>query len=296
MLANARQVLNESPNVREVLEVAALGDGRVAYAVALAQDDPTLYEVGTMLPNGEDAEQLMTCGTLVNIMWYWRTNYGTREAAPSANCDLPSSGTAQQLRALGACSEARTWAKPYETLEAAWNACERGDWLLWLAGKLGLDRKRLVFAACQCARTALPRAKDDSVLKCIETTEAWTRGEVTLEQVRTARRGLSFSAAAYAAAYAADAYAAYAAAYSAAYAAAADAAAADAAALRAARLKHAKIVRGLIAFGNWATTPIEEVAHLCGNALCSGVCDRAEAASSPSSDLPSSGAALPVAA
>lgn len=35
------------------------------------------------------------------------------------------------LLRLGACAEAVEWAAPYETLDAAWAACERPDWLLW---------------------------------------------------------------------------------------------------------------------------------------------------------------------
>ena len=106
----------------------------------------------------------------------------------------------RQLHALGACSEALNWAEasPHQTLESAWLACERGDWMLWLVAKREVRRERIVFIACECARLALPYAKSPTVLKCIETTEAWARGEVTIEQVREARR----NAAAYADTYA----------------------------------------------------------------------------------------------
>ena len=115
------------------------------------------------------------------------------------------------LKKHDACSEAREWAEQYETLAEAWSVCERGDWMLWLAAKANLcTRKELVFSACQCARLALPYAKSDTVLHCIEVTEAWTRDEAPIDEVIKARKAV----AAYAA-YAADA-AAYAAAYAAA--------------------------------------------------------------------------------
>ena len=84
--------------------------------------------------------------------------------------------------------------------------------MLWLLGRIAGpawsdSRKPLVLAACECARLALPYTTDPRVLKCIETAEAWTRGDATKEQVRAA----DADAAAYAAADAA-AYAAYAAA------------------------------------------------------------------------------------
>jgi len=145
---------------------------------------------------------------------------------------------------LNACSQSKDWVKAQNmaSLEDAWLKCERADWLLWFAAKRGLDRKKLVFIACQCARTALKYTKDERVLKCIETAEAWTGDEVSIEELKKARDSAyaAYSAAAdasdaayaaYSAAAAADAsdaaYAAYAAsaAYAAAYAADAYAAA-----------------------------------------------------------------------
>ena len=58
------------------------------------------------------------------------------------------------LTAMGACPEAIRWAEQYPTLPAAWEACERGDWMLWLAGRdaalaQGNDRHvRLCWAIC----------------------------------------------------------------------------------------------------------------------------------------------------
>ena len=89
---------------------------------------------------------------------------------------------------MGACGEARDWvASEIErgsSIADMWDRCPRGDWLLWLAGNAGVERKRLVLAACACARLALPYTTDPRVLRCIETTEAWTRGDATIEQVR----------------------------------------------------------------------------------------------------------------
>jgi hypothetical protein len=157
-----------------------------------------------------------------------------------------------KLEKVGACREALKWAKDYDSLEDAWQKCGRGDWMLWLAGKLSgnpdsKSRKKVVLAACQCARLALKYVKPGELrpLKAIETAEAWANGnpEVSLQDVRKAAAAADYAAAAaaadYAAAAAAYAAAAAAAAYAdAAYAAAAYAAAADAA--YAARIKTLK--------------------------------------------------------
>ena len=132
-----------------------------------------------------------------------------------------------RLRALDACSDAQAWVAslpPETTEEAAWSACERADWLLWVAARLGVDRPLVVLAVCACARTALPvwerqYPEDRRPHTAIETAEAWARGEASLEQVQAA--SADAASAAHAAAAADAAYAAAYAAYAAAYAAAA---------------------------------------------------------------------------
>ena len=111
-----------------------------------------------------------------------------------------------KLRELGACTKAVLWAKDQPDWETAWEVCKRGDWMLWLLGKLSggprsKSRKKLVLVACKCARITLKHVSkgEDRPRIAIETAEAWTRGEATLSQVRSA------AYAAYAAAYAADA-------------------------------------------------------------------------------------------
>jgi len=114
-----------------------------------------------------------------------------------------------------ACGEAKEWVGD-KTLEEAWETCERTDWMLWLAAKAEVDRKTVVLAACAVARTALQYVKPGELrpLNAIETAEAWTRGETTLEEVRRAAYAASYAAvsdaaaasyAAAAASYAADA-------------------------------------------------------------------------------------------
>lgn len=144
------------------------------------------------------------------------------------------------LTTLGACSEAIEWAGAYISLRAAWDTCERSDWLLWYASRRGVDRNLVVLAACACARTAIPYAPagDDRPRIAIETTEAWTRGDATLADVRAAAYAAA-SSAAYASAAASSAAAAYA-------ASSASAAAAYAAAQRKAHRTMCSLVRDLI--------------------------------------------------
>jgi len=123
------------------------------------------------------------------------------------------------LRRLHACSEAVIFADGYDSLQQAWDACDRGDWLLWLAAHKcrTLDqRRKLVFVAAQCARLVLPiyenkHPGDHRMRECLDACEAWSRGEITDAALAAARNAAYTAASAYAYA-AADADAAVAAA------------------------------------------------------------------------------------
>ena len=117
-----------------------------------------------------------------------------------------------KLVQLDACREAVEWAKGYPTLTAAWAACDRADWMLWLAGKVCRtlpQRKRLVLAACACARTALRYVKvgEKRPRAAIRTAERWAHGDrsVSLQDVRSAAAAADNAYAVYAAYAAFDA-------------------------------------------------------------------------------------------
>lgn len=91
------------------------------------------------------------------------------------------------LRRTGARDDVCQWSRNMG-LRQAWTDCERGDWLLWLAARLGVDRRQVVLAACQCARLALPHVTpiEERPRQAIEEAEAWCRGEANLKQLRAA--------------------------------------------------------------------------------------------------------------
>ncbi len=142
------------------------------------------------------------------------------------------------LLSLGACDSSIDWLKTQPDFDTAWANCHRSDWMFWLLGRAeGVDWKKIAFAACAIAKTALKYLPADELCsaKAIEVAEKYLRGEIGPEELRKARRAASAANATYAtyAAYAA-AYATYAAAYAAAYAASAVANAAACAAAYAA--------------------------------------------------------------
>jgi hypothetical protein len=144
------------------------------------------------------------------------------------------------LGRLGACDEAREWAKTQPSAKVAWDACERADWALWILGRTDTsapwseERKPLVRCALACAADGLKYAKEgetkDAAEACISVTQAWCEGAATVKEVHEACSAADAAASSYAA-YAADSAASAAASSYAAYAAdSAASAAADSAA------------------------------------------------------------------
>ena len=111
-----------------------------------------------------------------------------------------------------ACEAARVWAAD-KTIEEVVSTCERGEWLLWLAQKVGVPLQELTLAKARCAKTVIHLMRDKRSINAVNVAEKFGLGECTLEELKEAAAG------AYAA-YAAGAYATYAdAATAAAYAA-----------------------------------------------------------------------------
>jgi uncharacterized protein with PIN domain len=120
-----------------------------------------------------------------------------------------------KLEKLSACSDAREWVATQKNYKEAWQNCERGDWMLWLAKRLNVDDRKLTLAKFKCANQVRHLMKDQRSIAALDAAEKYGKGEIGRDDLN----------AAYAAAYAAAAAAAYAAAAAAAaYAAAADAA------------------------------------------------------------------------
>jgi len=123
-----------------------------------------------------------------------------------------------EIKKFDPCKSAIEFRKEFKSFEEAWDACPRGDWMLWLASKLKVDKRLLTLTKGYCAKTVEHLMKDERSKKAVQAAIDYGNNLIDEEELRGA-------AAAADAAAAAAAYAAYAAAAAAAYAAdAADAA------------------------------------------------------------------------
>ena len=162
------------------------------------------------------------------------------------------------LLKLKACGPAIDWAGD-KTIEEIWETCHRGDWMLWLARKLNIDKRVLTLAKGHCANTVRHLMKDERSIAAVDMAIKYGEGNATDSELAAAADAAYDATAdaydAYAADYAtADAAAAYAAAAAAAAAdyataaAAAYAAAADADARKQSQQATAEICRKYIPF------------------------------------------------
>ena len=120
------------------------------------------------------------------------------------------------LKKFNACEDSIEWLSKQDNLKQAWYNCERGDWLLWLVARLGIDKRKLFLAKGLGAKQVLHLMKDERSIAAVHAAINYGRGKISKDELKF------FIADAYTAAaatYAADAYATYAA-YAAAYAAA----------------------------------------------------------------------------
>ena len=142
----------------------------------------------------------------------------------------------KRLDRFAPCSDAREWMRSQKNATEAWNNCERGDWMLWIAKKLKVDDRKLTMAKAMCAKQVEHLMKDQRSIDALQLCIDYFYGIISREELDAAddaaaadaADAAAYADAAYAAYAAAAAYAAYAAYAAAAADAADDAAAADA--------------------------------------------------------------------
>jgi hypothetical protein len=93
------------------------------------------------------------------------------------------------LQVNKACDLSIQWIeeKNIQSLEEAWNTCKRGDWLLWMATKLNVDKRRLVLCAALCAHTVIQYMQDPRSRNAVRIAFLWGRGKTTYTQLEKAK-------------------------------------------------------------------------------------------------------------
>ena len=90
-----------------------------------------------------------------------------------------------KLEKLSACSDAIEWVKTQIDPEAAWDNCERGDWMLWIAKKLDIDDRLLTLAKATCANQVRHLMTDQRSIDALDACFRYAKGEITREELNT---------------------------------------------------------------------------------------------------------------
>jgi hypothetical protein len=77
------------------------------------------------------------------------------------------------------CTAGYDYYNGFSTFEKFWNKCYRGDWMLWLADQLEIDRRTLVRAAALCANTVRHLMKDERCKAAVDAAFWYADGEIT---------------------------------------------------------------------------------------------------------------------
>ena len=89
------------------------------------------------------------------------------------------------LKKLNACQPAREWADD-KTIEEIWATCYRGDWMLWLARKLNIDKRVLTLAKGHCANTVRHLMKDERSIAAVDMAIKYGEGNATDSELAAA--------------------------------------------------------------------------------------------------------------
>lgn len=85
---------------------------------------------------------------------------------------------------LNACDEATEFVANYATIEEAWAACPRADWMLWTALMLGVDERVMVGVAGKCARTVQHLMKDPRSIAALDACDKYAAGELSERELK----------------------------------------------------------------------------------------------------------------
>ena len=86
------------------------------------------------------------------------------------------------LKSIGACGSAVDWAGD-KIIEQVVAECHRGDWLLWLGQKCGVELQPLILAKGHCANTVRHLMTDERSVNAVDMAIAFGEGRATADEL-----------------------------------------------------------------------------------------------------------------
>ena len=91
-----------------------------------------------------------------------------------------------ELDKYAPCKDALKFRRQHKTFEEAWQNCPRGDWMLWIAQKVGVNIRTLTLAKGYCAKTVIHLMKDERSVNAVKTSIRFGRYLATKEELYAA--------------------------------------------------------------------------------------------------------------
>ncbi|MDR1335230.1 MAG: hypothetical protein LBK22_00185 [Tannerella sp.] len=87
------------------------------------------------------------------------------------------------IKKFNPCKEGLAYYKSKHSFAAAWKGCHRGDWMLWMAPRLGVDDRILIRAKALCANTVRDLIGDKRITGVIDASLRYADGEIDREEL-----------------------------------------------------------------------------------------------------------------
>ena len=91
-----------------------------------------------------------------------------------------------EIEQFNPCNDALIFRKKYKTFRGAWNNCPRGDWMLWIAKRVGIDIRLLTLAKGYCAKTVIHLMTDQRSKDAVKAAIDYGHGKIDDVQLRNA--------------------------------------------------------------------------------------------------------------
>lgn len=94
--------------------------------------------------------------------------------------------TTNEIEKYNPCKEAIFFRNKYKTFKEAWDNCNRGDWMLWIAYQVVVDKRILTYAKALCAETVIHLMKDKRSINAIKVAKLYGKGKATKQELNLA--------------------------------------------------------------------------------------------------------------
>lgn len=100
----------------------------------------------------------------------------------------------EKLSKLRACGHAIRFAQNFDSIEETLRNCNEGEYIFWLAGRIGVNKYKLIFAQSLCAEMIIRLMKDKRSKKAIRIAKEYGRGEISEKKLKKVAKSASKAA------------------------------------------------------------------------------------------------------